>query len=91
MTAPNMILAQDLNATHISETIRFRVWDNNTEVAKVITAELRQVYHNGNETVIHYGVGAGQEQALDHDQPVTRFPPDDYGDVVTLAKYDEFV
>ena len=85
------ITASELRPKDIGETNRERVWDNNTEIATVITAELRQFSCNGNEVHVNVGTGASTEITLDHDQPVTLRPTDQYNDVPTLALYDDHV
>lgn len=85
------IVASDLRPKDIGQTIRVRIWDNNTEIATVITAELRQFRCNGNEVHVNVGLGAATEITLDHDQPVTLRPTEAYNDVATLALYDEHV
>jgi hypothetical protein len=85
------IRADELRPADIGQTIRFRQWDNNTEVARVITGELRQLSCNEAEIHVTYGLGASLEETLFHDQPVTLRPTDDYNDVPTLALYDDQV
>lgn len=84
-----IIKAGLLNVDDIGQTIRFRLWDNNTEVATVVTAELRQISHNSAETYLNVGIGAGTQCTLDVDQPVSVSPPADHNDVITLAEYDK--
>jgi hypothetical protein len=88
-TSYRIIAAGDLTAWHIGELIRFRLWDATSEVAQVITAELRQISHDQGNTCIHYGSNAVGYASLDPDQPITRNPQPDYADVATLAGYDE--
>jgi hypothetical protein len=86
------ICAKQLCGDHIGTTIRFRQWDNHTEISEVITAELRQLSHSGAETHVVYGVGASKEARLDPEQPVSLNPPTDYSDVsVWLTPYDDQV
>lgn len=68
------IVASDLRPKDIGQTVRIRVWDNTTEIATVITAELRQFSCNGNVVHVNLGLGAGTEVTMDHDQPVTLRP-----------------
>lgn len=83
--------ARVLSADFIGRLIRVRQWDNNTEIATVLTGELRQLGANSAEVWIHLGVGAETEVRLDPDQPVTIDPPAGYDDVPELARYDEKV
>lgn len=83
-----LVTAGSLNADDIGHQIRFRQWDNTTETATVITAELRQISHTDALTSLTYGHGADQEATLDPDQPVSMRPPKDYHDVQQLAEYD---
>ncbi|AXH47421.1 hypothetical protein SEA_HANGMAN_57 [Mycobacterium phage Hangman] len=85
------IRADELRPADIGQTIRFRQWDNNTEIARVLTGELRQLSANGGEIHICIGLGAETEETLFNDQPVTLRPTDQYNDVPTLALYDDQV
>ncbi|QQV92951.1 hypothetical protein SEA_MUDSLIDE_57 [Mycobacterium phage Mudslide] len=85
------IRADELRPADIGQTIRFRQWDNNTEIARVLTGELRQLSANGGEIHICIGLGASTEETLFNDQPVTLRPTDQYNDVPTLALYDDQV
>ncbi|AGU92072.1 hypothetical protein BANE1_57 [Mycobacterium phage Bane1] len=83
--------ASELRPADIGQTIRFRQWDNNTEIARVLTGELRQLSANEREVYVRIGLGAETEETLGHDQPVTLRPTDQYNDVPTLALYDDQV
>ncbi|AHB79377.1 hypothetical protein JAMAL_57 [Mycobacterium phage JAMaL] len=85
------IRADELRAADIGQTIRFRQWDNNTEIARVLTGELRQLSAHEGEVHVRIGLGAETEETLFHDQPVTLRPTDQYNDVPTLALYDDQV
>lgn len=91
MSSLTITYAGALNADNIGTLIRFRQWNNNTETATVITAELRQISHSGGRTFLHFGTGADQEETLEYEQPVSLKPPANYSDVATLAMYDEKV
>jgi hypothetical protein len=88
--APEQVPAGELDYTNIGTLIRFRLWDANHEVATVITAELRQIYHNGASTTLTYGIGAERESSLEPEQLVTLRPPPDYSDVEALASHDGY-
>lgn len=78
------LTAGELSARNIGSTIRFRTWDQARELAVVITAELRQISHDGDETHINYSVGAEAESTLTHNHRITVHPPADYTDMPAL-------
>jgi hypothetical protein len=69
-----------LNTAHIGALIRFAVFDPQTQIQTVITAELRQISHNAAETTINYGQGALGEATFDHDKPIVLGPSPDFDD-----------
>lgn len=74
--------------------IRVRVWNNTTEVANMITAELREISHEGSGVSrLTYGQGSDRTEVVvvDHGQPISLNPPADYSDAVELSCYDEKV
>lgn len=62
--------AGHLSVEHIGKTITFRTWDAAREIGTIVTAELRQISHNGNETTIVYGLGAAAEYTFEHDHKI---------------------
>lgn len=70
-----------LNVGHIGSRMRFIDYNPTTEVVRIITAELRQVSHNGGETTMNYGLGADNEITVDHDFPVWIGPCADLSEV----------
>ncbi|HEX2616648.1 MAG TPA: hypothetical protein VHL57_03845 [Flavobacteriales bacterium] len=61
---------------------RWEERDESRQIFTVITAEIRQISHNGNETAITYGYGAERETVLAHDHPICvgNSPVHDYSD-----------
>lgn len=78
--APEITTAGQLMAADIDQMIRIRIFDPLRQIEKVITAELRQVYHKGGTTSITYGELGEREVCVHHGHPVTRFPPADFSD-----------
>ncbi|MGB0971699.1 MAG: hypothetical protein ACPGVG_12160 [Mycobacterium sp.] len=86
--APEVIFAEQWCAQHIGELIRFRLWDDTREIATVITAELRQLSHDGNVTHVRHGLGAESEATLEHHDRVILRPLPDYSEVHGLLGVD---
>lgn len=80
MPAPYAVRAGDLFVDHIGESIRFQTIDEVRDITAVITAELRQISHDGATTTIRYGEMAEREQSLSHDHPIVVHPVADYSD-----------
>jgi hypothetical protein len=85
----HLIQAGLLSGEHIGKLIRFRTWDEGGEIAEVVTAELRQVYHISGQTTLTYGIGAQREVNLPETQAVVLYPRSDYADVVALTDQNE--
>lgn len=64
MTKPTRQEARLLNGTHIGEMVCFTMLDSARNIQTVVTAELRQIYHNTAEVVVHVGNLAEVEYAL---------------------------
>lgn len=89
MKKTNCVLAKDLNATNIGNIIRFRRFNENTQITKIIDAELRQIYHVQGSTTVNVGDDAIIEYTLDHDEAIVIDPPAFYeGDWVAELGLD---
>lgn len=75
MSKTNCILAKDLCATNIGHIIRFRRFNETTQISEIIDAELRQIYHVQGSTTVNVGEGASVEYTLEHDDAVVVDPP----------------
>lgn len=80
--------AGDLNVSHIGQVVRFRTWDPDREITTVITAELRQINHDGTSTSMHYGLMAEREQEFEHGDTLILEPRTDYADIPRLLGND---
>lgn len=80
-----MVSVEELDGNDIGKLIRVRVADDATEVTQVYTAELRQVYHLGDQTTLHIGYQAAVELVLEHGHSVSVRPRADYVDAIKLA------
>lgn len=60
---PDNIRAGQLSAEHVGELIRFREYDQDREINRIVTAELRQIHHNGGERSSSSTTVAGTERA----------------------------
>lgn len=78
----NVKLAAHLHAGDIGESIRFRVVDEARDVVNIVTAELRQITHDGGKTYIQIGLDAEVEYVLFHDHPIVFSPCPRYSDAV---------
>ena len=79
--------ACSLSGDFIGKRIRFLAVDNyeiNRDIENVVTAELRQLSHNADETHIVVGLGAEREYTLKGDDVIIFSPLPDYSDVPHL-------
>lgn len=89
MITSEAILASQLSARHIGDTIRFRRFNEDTRITEIVDAELRQIYHVQGSTTVNVGEGASVEYTLDPDDAVVIDPPAYYrGDWVAELGLD---
>ena len=82
------VFAGELHAGYIGHYVRFWTYDEQHAIVTMITAELRQIYHNSAETTLHYGLNAENEVTLLADDRVIVNPVRDYSDVPHLLGND---
>jgi len=86
--APEDVFAAHLTKDHIGTLVRFRMTNENLSLSTVVTAELRQVTHYGDHTVLVVGANAScQYEQCDDDRVILR-PLPDYSDVATFLGND---
>lgn len=83
-TYKGIVVAGELCAEEIGSLIRFRITDPKTAIDRVITAELRQISHDGSRTFLTFGELAACEEELDHGHPVMVDPEDGFVDLGLL-------
>lgn len=84
-TEPTAVFAGMLNASeHIGTIIRFGMYDDNRQTSTIVTAELRQIYHKSDETVINVGNGAVDEHVLTHSTVIVLNPDAQIVDIAEL-------